>query len=313
MSTQITTAFVKQYTDNVMLLVQQQGSRLRNAVRLETGKVGEEVFMERIGSTNAQEVTSRHADSPLIDTPHDRRRVVPKSYDWGDMVDNSDKLRMLIDPASPYAVNAAYAMGRAMDDLIISEALGTAFTGKSGSTQQTLPAGQKVLVDFNTYDSGTGDRGLTIGKLIEARRILGAGEADDYDMGGRPNLFIVANARQMAKLLSDTSMGGTSGSGGISAASADFNSVRALVAGELDTFMGFQFIRSERITTDSNSDDQVIAFHRDGIGLCVWEDVRARITERADKRFSTYVYLSMTIGSVRLEEERVVEIACDPS
>ena len=234
MSTQITTAFVKQYTDNVMLLVQQQGSRLRNAVRLETGKVGEEVFMERIGSTNAQEVTSRHADSPLIDTPHDRRRVVPKSYDWGDMVDNSDKLRMLIDPASPYAVNAAYAMGRAMDDLIISEALGTAYTGKSGSTSQTLPSAQKVAVAFNTYDSGSGDRGLTIGKLIEARRILGAGEADDYDMGGRPNLFIVANAKQMAKLLSDTSMGGTSGSGGISAASADYNSVRALVSGELD-------------------------------------------------------------------------------
>jgi|TARA_S200002703_G_scaffold156551_1_gene162431 hypothetical protein len=313
MSTQITTAFVKQYTDNVMLLVQQQGSRLRNAVRLETGKIGEEVFMERIGSTNAQEVTSRHADSPLIDTPHDRRRVVPKSYDWGDMVDNSDKLRMLIDPASPYAVNAAYAMGRAMDDLVISEALGTAFTGKGGATSQTLPAGQKVAVNFHTYDSGSGDVGLTIGKLIEARRILGSGEADDYDIGGRPNMFVVANAKQLAKLLTDTSLGGSSGSGGISAASADFNSVRALVSGELDTFMGFQFIRSERTTTDGNSDDQVIAFHRDGIGLCLWEDVRARITERADKRFSTYVYLNMTIGSVRLEEERVVEIACDPT
>ena len=269
--------------------------------------------MERIGSTTAQIVTSRHADSPLIDTPHDRRRVTPVSYDWGDMVDDADKVRMLIDPTSPYAVNAAYAMGRAIDSKIIEQALGTAFTGKTGTGSQALGSGQKVAVNFHTYDGGSGDVGLTIGKLVEARRILGAGEADDYDMGGRPNLFLVANSKQLAKLLADSSFGSASAAGGISAASADYNSVRALVSGEINTFMGFQFIRSELITTDSNSDDQVMAFHRDGLGLCIWDDVRARITERADKRFSTYVYFSMTIGSVRLEEERVVEIACDPS
>jgi len=313
MSTQITTAFTKHYSDNVSLLVQQQGSRLRNACRLETGKRGEEVFMERIGSTDAQVVTSRHADSPLIDTPHDRRRVVPTSYDWGDMVDDADKVRMLIDPTSPYAVNAAYAMGRAIDSKVITEALGTASTGKTGSGSQTLPSSQKVAVDFHTYDGATGDVGLSVGKLLEARRILGAGEADDYDMGGRPNLFLVANSLQLAKLLADSSFASASAAGGVSAASADYNSVRALVSGEINTFMGFQFIRSELITTDSNSDHQVIAFHRDGLGLCIWDDIRARITERADKRFSTYVYFSMTVGAVRLEEERVVEIACDPS
>ncbi len=313
MSTQITTAFTKHYSDNVSLLVQQQGSRLRNACRLETGKRGEEVFMERIGSTDAQVVTSRHADSPLIDTPHDRRRVVPTSYDWGDMVDDADKVRMLIDPTSPYAVNAAYAMGRAIDSKVITEALGTASTGKTGSGSQTLPSSQKVAVDFHTYDGATGDVGLSVGKLLEARRILGAGEADDYDMGGRPNLFLVANSLQLAKLLADSSFASASAAGGVSAASADYNSVRALVSGEINTFMGFQFIRSELITTDSASDHQVIAFHRDGLGLCIWDDIRARITERADKRFSTYVYFSMTIGAVRLEEERVVEIACDPS
>ena len=283
MSTQITTAFTKHYSDNVSLLVQQQGSRLRNACRLETGKRGEEVFMERIGSTDAQVVTSRHADSPLIDTPHDRRRVVPTSYDWGDMVDDADKVRMLIDPTSPYAVNAAYAMGRAIDSKVITEALGTASTGKTGSGSQTLPSSQKVAVDFHTYDGATGDVGLSVGKLLEARRILGAGEADDYDMGGRPNLFLVANSLQLAKLLADSSFASASAAGGVSAASADYNSVRALVSGEINTFMGFQFIRSELITTDSASDHQVIAFHRDGLGLCIWDDIRARITERADK------------------------------
>ena len=56
MSTQITTAFVKQFDTNVQLLVQQMGSRTRNAVTLESGKVGEEVFME-ITNLNTLRVT----------------------------------------------------------------------------------------------------------------------------------------------------------------------------------------------------------------------------------------------------------------
>ena len=66
MSTQITTSFVKQYSANVQLLVQQMGSRLRGAVTLEAGKVGEEVYMDRISATDAQKVTTRHGDSPQI-------------------------------------------------------------------------------------------------------------------------------------------------------------------------------------------------------------------------------------------------------
>ena len=57
MSVNITTAFTKQYSDNILSLVQQRASRLRNACMVETGKRGEEVYMERIGSVTAQKVT----------------------------------------------------------------------------------------------------------------------------------------------------------------------------------------------------------------------------------------------------------------
>ena len=318
MSTQISTAFVKQYSDNIMMLVQQMGSRLRGATTLETGKRGEEVYMEQLGATAAQLVTSRHADSPLVDTPHSRRRVTPKSFQWGDLIDDQDKLRMLIDPASSYAQNAAMAMGRSIDDEIISALTGTAQTGVDGSTSTTLPAAQKVAVNSHAYGLGTGDKGLTISKLLEAKKILGAADADDYDLAGNPNIFCVVNSKQLAHLLSDMSFGSKMGNtdagfSGINALSGDYNSVRGLVTGEIDTFMGVRFIRTERLGTDSNSDEQVVMFHRAGIGLCVWDDIKARVTERADKRFATYVYFSMTVGSTRLEEERVVEIACDPS
>jgi len=121
------------------------------------------------------------------------------------------------------------------------------------------------------------------------------------------------NSKQISKMLSDFSMGGASGVQGISAASADYNSVRALVSGEIDTFMGFKFIRTEQINVDSSADQLVMCFHRAGIGLAIFDDVKARISERPDKRYSTQVYYEMTIGAARLEEERVVEIACDPT
>ncbi|MAE81358.1 MAG: hypothetical protein CMB80_01390 [Flammeovirgaceae bacterium] len=327
MSTQITTAFVKQYSANVQLLVQQMGSRLRGAVTAEGGKIGEEVHMDRLSATAAQKVTSRHADSPLISTPHDRRRVTPVDYDWGDMIDNPDRLRTLIDPASAYAVNAAMAMGRSMDEEIIGALKGSAYgstgdsatSGSASSSSIALPAAQKITSATNTYpvdgETAGNAQPLLVGKLIHARKLLAAQDADDYDIRGMGNLFLVVNSAQLAHLLTSTKVN-----------SADFNQIRALVAGDLNQFMGFNIIRTEKIPSSSGTESysgttevpQVggvdehycYAFHRRGVGLCLWEDIVARISERPDKRFSQYIYYRMTLGATRLEEERVVQIQC---
>ena len=108
MSVQITTAFVEQYKGNVEHLVQQKGSRLRQAVSVET-VTGKNAFFEQIGSTAAQQRTSRHSDTPRMDTPHARRRVSLVDFDWADLIDDEDRVRMLIDPTSPYAEAAAMA------------------------------------------------------------------------------------------------------------------------------------------------------------------------------------------------------------
>ena len=318
MSVNITTAFTKQYSDNILSLVQQRASRLRNACMVETGKRGEEVYMERIGSVTAQKVTSRHEDSPQIDTPHSRRRVTPVSYDWGDMIDDVDRVRMLIDPTSVYAQNAASAMGRAIDNEILDALSGTASTGADGSGSASLS--NTVAIGSATYGNSSGDCGLTISKLLEARQKINAGEGDDYDLEGNPNIFVAVNSLQLAHLLSDISFGHkhggtitiTSGAPG-TAMGADMGQVRQLASGEISEFMGMRFIRTELLNTDSSDDQLVMMWHREGMGFCVWDDIRARITERADKRFSTYVYFSMTVGAVRLQEEKVCSIACHPA
>jgi hypothetical protein len=133
MSTQVTTAFVNQFSSNIQMLSQQMGSLLRNAVDVESVN-GEKAFFDQVGAAAAQLRTTRHADTPLIDTPHSRRMVTMSDYEYADLIDDQDKIRMLVDPTSTYSRAAAAAMGRAMDDVIITAALGDALTGKDGGT-----------------------------------------------------------------------------------------------------------------------------------------------------------------------------------
>tara|TARA_R100001463_G_scaffold32775_7_gene73262 strand:+ start:1793 stop:2650 length:858 start_codon:yes stop_codon:yes gene_type:complete len=284
MSTQITTAFVEQYKSNVFHLAQQKGSRLRGAVKSET-VTGTSHYFERIGATAAQVRTTRHSNTPQINTPHSRRKVTLADYDWADLIDQEDKVRMLISPQSEYAKAGAYAMGRAMDDAIIAAASGNAFGGVAGATSIALPAGQKIAV---------GSTSLTVAKLIAAKEILDASDVDPDE-----TKYLVCSAKEITSLLGDDKV-----------TSADFNSVKALVAGQVDTFMGFNFIRTERIAA-SGGDNLALAFTQSAIGLALGRDIQTRISERDDKNYATQVFLSMTIGATRVEDEKVVEIACN--
>ena len=288
MSFQVSTAFVQQYTTNVGLLLQQRGSKLRDAVTVGsyTGKAAKAV--EQIGAVTAQARTSRHADTPLISTPHDARWVFPTDYEWADMIDDQDKLRMLIDPTSPYAVNGAYALGRAMDDLIITAALGTSRTGENGSTSTSFAtATQQIAV---------GGTGLTIAKLRQARRIL---MGNEVDVAMDP-LYIAVTATQLDELLGTTEV-----------TSSDYNTVKTLVSGDVNTFLGFKFIQCERLGTDGSGDRRCIAWAKSGMHLGMWNDITTKISERADKSYAMQVYVKGTFGATRVEEGKVVEIICD--
>lgn len=286
MSVEVTTAFVQQYSANVQMLSQQKGSLLRDAVRVES-MTGKNAFFDQVGKATAQKRTTRHADTPQIDTPHARRRVSLVDYEYADLIDEQDKVRMLIDPTSAYAQAAAFALGRAMDDEIISAALGTAFTGETGSTSTALPAAQQIA-------DGSAD--LTVAKLRTAKKTLDLASVD-------PSIprYIAVGPDQIEALLGDTNV-----------TSSDFNTVKALVQGEVNQFMGFTFITSTRLSKSGNI-RSCFAWAEDGLALAIGKDVMARIDERSDKGYATQVYYCMSIGATRMEEEKVVQIDCDES
>jgi len=288
MSTQITTAFVNQFSSNIQMLSQQMGSLLRNAVDVETVN-GEKAFFDQVGSAAAVLRTSRHADTPLIDTPHSRRMVTLSDYEYADLVDDQDKVRLLVDPTSTYARAAAAAMGRAMDDVIISAALGTSYTGKDGSTSTAF--------DTSNNQIAAGGGGLTLAKLIEAKEILDSGDVD-------PSIprYIACSPKQISDLLNNTTV-----------TSSDYNTVKALAMGEINSFVGFNFIVTNRLGVDGSSNRRVIAWAMDGIKAAIGKEPTARIDERADKSYATQIYYSMTLGATRMEEKKVVEVLCAES
>ena len=283
MSTQVTTAFVNQFSSNVQLLSQQIGSKLRSSVSEEM-VTGEKAYFDQIGSGVAQLRTSRHADTPLMETPHARRQVAIDTYEYADLVDDADKVRMLIDPTSTYARAAAAAIGRAMDDAIISAATGTANTGVSGGTSTSMLAANQIA---------HGSAGLTVAKLVQAKKIL-----DNSDVDPSIQRYIVCGPEQMEDLLNNSTV-----------TSSDYNSIKALVQGDIDTFVGFKFITSTRLSV-SSSVRTCFAWAMDGIKLAVGKDVMARIEDRADKSYSTQVFYCASFGSTRMEEEKVVQIDC---
>ena len=291
MSFQVNTHFVQQYSTNVQLLLQQKGSKLRNAVTVGsyTGKAAKAV--EQVGAVNAVKRTARHGDTPLISTPADARWVFPTDYEWADLIDDQDKLRMLIDPQSSYAQNGAYALGRAMDDEIIAAMFADSKTGENGSTNTSFLGANQVAVGYGAAAA----TGLNIAKLREAKRILMAGEVDVDN----EQLFAVITAQQHDDLLSEAQ-----------AISLDYNTRPVLVDGRITAFMGFNFIHCERLTADASSYRRVPVFAKSGLHLGMWNDINTMVSERADKGYATQVYVKGTFGATRTEEKKIVEIKC---
>ncbi len=278
MSTQITISMVEQYKSNFIILSQQKGSKYRDHVRVET-LVGKSHFFERIGSVDMVDATSRHDDTPQIDTPHSRRRVSAVTSRYADMIDKADIRRVLIDAQSAYVTVGMMAAGRRMDSHILTAALGNAYAGETGATTVALPSAQKVAA---------ASAGLTITKLLSAKEILGEGDVDE-DAG----LVCAINPAGLTDLLSATEV-----------KSADYNTVKALAAGQLDTFMGYKFVKSNLVTAG-----KAIVWQKNAIGLAVSAEPFVRISERADKNYSWQVFVEMDMGATRAEDAGVVEIS----
>jgi len=279
----VTVHYVKQYEDNIRLLAQQKISKLRGAVQVDTNFVGEYKFYNQLGKGEMTEKVGRFQDTPTDLADHKRRRVTKKDYVYNVPLDQEDQLCMITDPKGKYSITGSYAAGRQIDDSIISAFNGEAYAGKDGDTATAFDANMQVAA---------GGTNLSKAKMLSAKKLLDDNDVEETDRN-------IACAPSQINALLNT----------VEVASSDYNVVKALVQGEVDTWLGFKFIKSTRLQTSAGS-RLVYAWHKWAIQLAIQKEPTARADQRPDKNYAWQVFLSMSHGATRLEEERIVEIAC---
>jgi len=297
MLTQLPEHFQTDFADNWDHLVQQKESRLENKVKRVTVK-GKERTFSQLGKSKMRLITTRNGKTIPSDTPMAKRWLRPKGYDEVTFIDQFDQIALgeLPTPESEHVESHARAAKRTMDQTIIDALTGTAYIGEDGTTAVDLGIGQKVDVDY-VFSGAAANSGLTLAKLTRAAYIL---DKNEVEKDGR---YIIVTAKQLNDLLTNV----------VEVKSTDYNNVKALVDGTITRFMGFEFVQTELLSLNSTDVRTCVAYQRDGLAFGIGMDKSVKIDIRADLNHTVQIRTVLMIGATRLEEERVVLIACDES
>ena len=311
---EITEWFVNSFKNTVIHLVQQKTTRIWQYARHES-QSSKLCYYDIVGGTDVRKRTSRFEDTPNMDIDHLRRGVMFNDYDWGKLVDGIDKLRMLNMPTSEYVIEAKNAFNRKKDLVMIEAFDAPVFEGEEGTRVVQFPYATNANA---STDETNLNAGLTIKGLRILRKAFRKDEVLDEE-GQNLTINIVVSADELDQMLANEET-----------TSIDYNNVKALVNGEIDTFLGFKFHHSEQLgleTSDIYFDDttglysavqsagagkssvkgfrKCIAWLDRGMINVTGEEVNAKITERDDKSYAAQAYMKMSIGSARMEDKLV--------
>lgn len=288
--------FTTSFSTNLELLLQQMGSKLRSKVRegFHVGKMASPI--NQVGAIVAKAPAGRYAPKNRTDAVFVRRWVFPNSVEIDQLIDSFDELQTIVDPKSEYTQNAAMAIGRAYDDLIIANATGTAQIGQdaSGLTSETFSTTSfQVASTFGSFAAS----GLTVAKMIETRRIF---QHFHNDLDSDPMCFVIGS-QQEADLLNQVQF-----------VSTEYNDRPVLVDGRVKRFLGADIVVMERLPqTTVGSVRGVLAFVRSGIYLGLWRDNITRVSIRNDLSSEPWdLFNSSTFGATRLQPGKVIQVLC---
>jgi hypothetical protein len=278
MSVSISNAFVTLF-DAEVKQAYQADAVLRNTVRLRTGVTASTHKFPKIGSGVAQ-VRVPQTDVTPLNVTYSQATVTLEDWIAAEYSDIFNQAKVNFDERSELVQVVSKAIGRRSDQLIINALA-------NSSTSLTV-----------SNDIGGSDTNLSVAKLREAQRLMNAGNVPMEDR------YIVIHASNLSNLLSETAV-----------TSSDFNTVKALVQGELDTFLGFKFItlgdRTEGGLTGGGSgvDRTVYAYHKNAVGMAEGMGVRSEINYIPEK--TSWLVASMfSAGAVSIDAGGIVAITC---
>ncbi|WP_341790177.1 phage capsid protein [Rickettsia endosymbiont of Polydrusus tereticollis] len=340
---QITEALKEQFARNIGLVIQQEGSKLRKFVTNES----QDTEVIQFETMHTHEALPRHRTAAGYHEPGDgntgklekltefrtpkitRRQVIAQVYYWEAAMDRNDKLNLLSDPTSKFPKLAGFAMGRKQDQVIINSFASPVNGGRTGQNliyfdvvNNVIPVGVKLVdttlgLHANNLAGGAGGQqganakealrvgGLTVEKLLKAHQLL-----KKHSFGADEKYYLVCSSYQIGNLLRDSQI-----------TSHYYNSVKALVSGEVNSFVGFNFIITEmlggirgtanNIRDTANSIRDCYAFTESSIRFgTVTGSVERQIDRLVQYHYALSLYYSEGFGATRTEEGQIVCIKC---
>jgi hypothetical protein len=285
--------FTTQFSTNLELLLQQMGSLLRGKVRegFHVGKMASPI--NQIGAITSQVPAGRFAPLQRVDANLVRRWVFPQDRELPQLVDQFDEYQTIVDPKSMYAQNTAMAFGRDWDDAIIAAFFGTAQTGQDAANLTGETASTTTYGVSDTFGSSA-STGLTVAKIIEARRIMRHYHVDvDTDP-----LSLLIGSKQESDLLQQ-----------VQVVSTEFADRPILTNGKLTQFLGFDIIVSERLSPGTASLRQCYAWAKSGMYLGMWKDMEVQMDRRIDLSSQPWqIYAKHMYGATRTQLGKVIQI-----
>ncbi len=293
--------YTTQFTQRLELKLQQMGSKLRGKVDEYTGYVGKLVSpVNQVGAVKSRAPIGRFAPKAEVVQDYTRRWLTPQDRVIEQYYDNLDQLRTIVEPKSKATENAAMAAGRDWDDGILAAATGTALIGQDASalTNETFAtASFQISASFGASAA----TGLTVAKMIEARRIL---RHYENDLEADP-VTIVIGSQQESDLLKQ-----------VQVTSRDYNegvaSQTVLVDGKVARFVGMDVVVMERLPqTTVNTTRGVLVYVKSGIHLGIWKDLTTEIFRRPDLEANPWdVSTIHTFGATRTQPGKVLQVLC---
>ena len=280
MSTNLSPAFVQLFEAEVHQAYQ-SAAVLRGAARMRTGVIGDTVKFPKVGKGQAS-IRVPQTDVVPINAAFSQISVTLSDYVASEYSDIFNQQKVNFDERQELAQVVGNAIGRREDQILI-DALEAASAGTTVA---------KTVVTSGSAASSN----LNVGKIIAAKKGLDAANVPPTDR------HFVVHANNLAGLLSDER-----------AISSDFQTLQALVQGNINQMMGFTFHivgdRDEGGLPLSSSDRTCFAFHRSALGCAVGIAPKTEINYIPEKT-SFLVTSMLSMGAAAIDVEGIVDVIC---
>lgn len=255
----------------------QGAGMLRQTVKYRSGVTGNTYDFRKMGKGLAKQRAAASSDVTPMNITHSLPSATLTNWYAPEYTDIFDQAEVNFQEQRELAMTIASALGRREDQLIL-DAIDDA-TSIAGTVSE---------------DTGGTNSNMNVAKLRKARRYLSEQGVPKSDR------HLALTSAQMEGLLGETT-----------ATSSDYNTVKALVQGDLDSFVGFKFHeieeRDEGGLKDESSEQRAFAWHRDAVGHACAIDVRQE-TNYIPEKVSWLANGILKCGSVAIDGLGIVEI-----